>query len=256
MSTFCEIIKSVWEERMRVVPIFIIVIAVFSSIPTAYGEEKKWKDEAELSLVDANGNTELTSLSLNNILEYSFDKNLKGTWELSALYGESEGVKNAESYATKVRLDYLLTDQLYAGGIAGWLKDEFAGIKGKYYIGPALGYRFFTGPRHFLLGEAGLNYATEKYIDNTDEQFIEGRAFGKYEYVFSKKNKFSQSLEFLYNFDNSADYKVNSETALISALNDYLSLKAGYEIRFTNKPIPRTLKETDTILSLALVVNF
>jgi putative salt-induced outer membrane protein len=241
---------------MRAVTVFIILIVVFSSIPAAYGGEKKWKDEAELSLIDTNGNTEVLNLSATNILQYAFDENLKGTWKLSALYGESDGARNAESYSTEVRLDYLFTDQLYTAGIAGWLKDEFAGIEAKYYIGPAVGYRLFTGPRHFLLGEVGLNYVTEKYIDNTDEQFIEGRAFVKYEYAFTEKNKFSQSLEFLYNAYDSDDYKVNSETALISALNNYLSLKASYEIKYANKPTPQTLDDTDTVFSLALVVNF
>jgi putative salt-induced outer membrane protein len=241
---------------MRAVAVFIILIAVFSSIPAAFGQEKKWKDEAELSLVDTGGNTEVLSLSVNNILQYAFDEDLKGTWKLSALYGESDGVKNAESYTSEARLDYFFTDQLYVAGIAGWLKDEFAGIEAKYYVGPAVGYRLFTGPRHFLLGEVGLNYVTEKYIDSTDEQFIEGRIFGKYEYAFSKKNKFSQSLEYLYNSDDSEAYKVNSETALISALSDYLSLKASYDIKYANKPVPQTLDDTDTVLSLALVVNF
>jgi putative salt-induced outer membrane protein len=241
---------------MRKITLFIIVIALFTSIPAVYGEEKKWKDEAEFSLVDTGGNTDLMSVSGSNTLQYAFDESLKGTWEVSALYGKSDGVKNAESYSTEVRLDYLFTDQLYAAGIAGWLKDEFAGIEAKYYIGPAVGYRLFTGPKHFLLGELGLNYAMEEYINNTDAEFIEGRAFGKYEYAFTKKNKFSQSLEFLYNFDDSGDYKVTSETALITALSDYLSLKASYEIKYVNEPIPQTLDDTDTILSIALVANF
>lgn len=244
------------EWKMRAATVVIIFIVAFSSIPEACGEEKKWEDEAELSLVETGGNTEVISLSANNTLQYTFDENFKGAWELSALYGKSDGVKNAESYSTEVRLNYLFTDQLYAAGIGGWLKDEFAGIEAKYYIGPALGYRLFTGPRHFLLGEAGLNYVTEKYTDNTDGEFIEGRAFGKYEYAFSKKNKFSQSLEYLHNSDDSEAYKVNSQTALISALSDYLSLKAIYEIKYVNKPIPQTLNDTDTVLSLALVANF
>lgn len=241
---------------MRTITVFITLLVVLTGVPTAYAEEKKWKDEAELSLVDTGGNTDVLSLSAKNLLQYTFDENLMGTWELSALYGESGGVLNAERYSTEVRLDYLFTDQLYTAGIAGWLKDEFAGIKAKYYIGPAVGYRLFTGPRHVLLGEVGLNYVMENYIDSTDEQFIEGRAFVKYEYAFTEKNKFSQSLEYLYNFDDSEDYKVNSETALISSVSDYLSLKASYEIKHDNKPAPLILEETDTVLSLALVVNF
>ena len=241
---------------MRVITAFITLLVVLNGVPEANAEEKKWKDEAELSLVDTGGNTDVLSISANNLLRYAFDENLIGTWELSALYGESGGVRNAESYSTEVRLDYLFTDQVYIAGIAGWLKDEFAGIEARYYIGPALGYRLFTGPRHFLLGEVGLNYVMEKYIDSTDEQFIEGRVFGKYEYAFTEKNKFSQSLEYLYNFDDSDDYKLNSETALISSLSDYLSLKASYEIKHDNKPAPQILEETDTVLSLALVINF
>jgi hypothetical protein len=34
------------------------------------------------------------------------------------------------------------------------------------------------------------------------------------------------------------------------------SLKASYEIKYHNQPVPSTLKETDTMLSLTLVANF
>jgi putative salt-induced outer membrane protein len=49
---------------------------------------------------------------------------------------------------------------------------------------------------------------------------------------------------------------VISETALISALSDYLSLKTSYVVKYNNQPVPATLEETDTILSVTLVVNF
>lgn len=106
------------------------------------------------------------------------------------------------------------------------------------------------------MSELGPNYVKEKYTDGTDEDYLEGRAFGQYQYAFTEKNRFSQSLEFLYDFEDSENYRVNSETALISALSDYLSLKASYEIKHDNKPVPSTLEETDTILSVTLVVNF
>ena len=136
------------------------------------------------------------------------------------------------------------------------MKDEFAGIDSQYYLGPGVGYQFLAGPKHYLVGEAGFNYVKEEYIDNTDKDYLEGRAFAKYEYAFTEKNRFSQSLEFLYDFDDSDNYNVNSETALISALSDYLSLKASYVIKYDHKPVPSTLEDTDTILAVALVVNF
>jgi putative salt-induced outer membrane protein len=241
---------------MSGVKFFMVLLVVFAMVTAVFAEEKKWADEGELSFVDTGGNTDVVSLSAKNLLKYTFSEELKGAWKLSALYGESEGVKNAERYATELRLDYLLTDQLFSALIAGWLKDEFAGIESRYYLGPAIGYKFLNGPRHFLVSEVGLNYVKEEYTDGTEKDYPEGRAFGQYQYAFTEKNRFSQSLEFLYDFEDSDNYRVNSETALISALSDYLSLKASYEIKYDNKPVPSTLEETETILSMTLVVNF
>ena len=53
-------------------------------------------------------------------------------------------------------------------------------------------------------------------------------------------------------FDN---WNLNSETALQSALNSWLSLKASYVIKYDNDPIAGVKKE-DRILGVALVANF
>jgi putative salt-induced outer membrane protein YdiY len=43
---------------------------------------------------------------------------------------------------------------------------------------------------------------------------------------------------------------------LITALAGNFALKTSYEVRYQNRPIPEDLDETDTILTVALVVNF
>ena len=231
-------------------------VIFLATVSLAYGEEKRWSDQAELSFVDTGGNTDVTTLSAKNVLEYKFTNRLQGAWKVSALYGEADGERNAESYLTELRLDYLLRKRLYTFAMAGWSKDQFAGIDSRYYVGPGVGHKFITGPKHFLVGEAGLTYVNEEYTDNTDRDYIGGRAFGKYEYVLSDKNKFFQSLEFLYDFEESDNYNINSETALIVGLSNSLSLKTSYVIKFDNEPVPSTLKETDTMLSVTLIVNF
>lgn len=219
-------------------------------------EQKNWSDEAQLSFVDTGGNTEVTSLAGKNLLKYKFTEDFQASWALSALYGRSNGEKTAERYATELRADYNFSSQMYGYGIAGWMKDKFAGFDSRYYVGPGVGYKFFTGPKHFLLGEVGVNYTSDDYTDDTSDSYAEGRLFGKYEYAFTEKNRFSQSLEFLQDISDSDNYKIRSETAVISALSDYLSLKASYYIHFNNRPVPSTLDDTDTILAVSLVVNF
>ena len=238
---------------------FAILLAVSQMAPGASAQQeqkKKWSDQAEFTLVDTGGNTDVTTIAGKNTLKYDFTDKWIGSWVIGALYGKNDGVRTAERYYSDLRLDYLYTDRLYFYGLAGWMKDTFAGLDNRYYGGPGAGYKFLIGPKHFLLGEVGLNYAKEDYTNGTDEDFLQGRAFGQYIWAFTEKTRFSQDLEFLYDFSDSDNYGINSITALTTALNSFLSLKASYAVRYDNEPVPDTLRKTDTILAIALVVNY
>lgn len=50
-------------------------------------------------------------------------------------------------------------------------------------------------------------------------------------------------------------WNLTSETALVSALNRCLSLKASYVATYDNDPVPG-VKHTDTVLGITLLVNF
>ena len=243
------------EDIMKKIAVWIGVIVFMASSTGIQADERDWSDEAEFSYIDTGGNTDTTSLSFKNLLKYPFSEKLEGVWELAALYGKTDGEKTAERYSTELRANYLISERFYGAGIAGWERDKFAGIEARYYLGPAAGYKFLIGPKHFLLGEVGLDYVSEEYTDNTDDDFMRGRLFGQYEYAFSAKTRFKDTLEFLYNFDDSDDYNINSETSLITSLSDQLSLKTSYEVKYDHKPVPATLDDTDTTLSVTLVVN-
>jgi len=239
---------------MKTLIVFFIVFAVTTGL---YGEEKnRWNDQAELSYVDTGGNTEVKAFSAKNFLKYKFTDKLEGVWKAKAIYGESDGEREAEKYSSELRLNYLFTKRFYAALITGWRKDNFAGIDSEYTIGPAMGCKLLVGPKHFLLSEAGVNYVNQEYTNGDEDEHLGGRAFAKYEYAFTKKNRFSQSVEYLHDFEDNSDYDVNSETAIISALNDSLSLKASYLVEYRHKPVPSTLDDTDTTLTVALVINF
>jgi putative salt-induced outer membrane protein len=235
----------------------LAMILIFTGV--AYGEDeppKKWKDEAEFLYVQTSGNTEVLTLAFKNKLEYQFSKPLKGIWNVSALNGETDGEKTAERYTTDLRLDYLFTEHLYSYFLGSWLQDEFAGFDDRYTLGPGVGYKILTGPRHLLVVEAGLSYAHEDYVSADTEEFAEGRAYGKYEYAFTEKNRLSLASEFLQDLDDNDNYKSNSEVAVISALSDVLSLKVAYEVRYQNRPVPAELEKTDTIFGAAIVFTY
>ncbi len=243
------------KKTLCLLAVGTLLLAASASFAEEPEVEKVWSDQAELSFVTTSGNTETTSMAGKNLLTYKFTPKAVGSWKIGGLYSEDDGVATAENYATELRYEYLHTEKVYSYAMAGWNKDRFSGIDQRYYGGGGAGYRYFVGPKHFLLGEGGLNYTKEEYTDDTGSDFLTGRAFGKYEYAITKKNRFSQTLEYLYDFSDSAHYKVGSETAVISSLTDILSLKAGYTVRYDHKPVPANLKSTDTMMTVALVVN-
>lgn len=53
-----------------------------------------------------------------------------------------------------------------------------------------------------------------------------------------------------------AAWKLNSETALVTALTDILALKVSYEVRHNNDPRPSDLDNTDTVLATSLVIIY
>ena len=243
---------------MRSVPVSLaIVIAVLGTCGAVHAEERRWHDEAEVTYVATSGNTEVTTLAGKNMLIFRFSEKTKGTWKLGALYGKSDGTKNAERYSTEIRGDRTHADRLYSFGYGGWLQDRFAGFDARCEPAPAR--RQWTpagdGTGGFLLGEGGLTFNREEYTDDTDSDFLGGRVYGMYEYHFAEKTRFTQSLEWLPDFHESDNWKLNAETALLAALNSWLSLKTSYLVRYNNDPIG-SLEKTDTILGASLVVNY
>ncbi|HKJ04517.1 MAG TPA: DUF481 domain-containing protein [Geopsychrobacteraceae bacterium] len=217
--------------------------------------DKNWSNDAELSFVDTGGNTEVTTLAAQNLLKYRFDEQYTGQWLLQALYGENAGEKNAESYATELRGDYAPYERLYYFATAGWLQDEFSGTDSRIVFGLGSGYKFLQGSKHFLIGEAGLTYTREEYVDNSDAAYLGARLFGKFDYKFNETSRFMQSLELLPDFDETDNWLLNSETAIIAALSNRFSMKTAYKVKYDHEPLAG-LDKTDRILSVALMAQF
>ena len=221
-------------------------------------EEKRFSNETSFALVNTTGNSDTLAVAGKNDMKYKFTDKWTGSWVAGGLYNKSDGDKTAEKYFTDLRADYAITDRWYAYGLGTWLRDKFAGFENRISIGPGVGYNFLIGPKHFLRGETGLNYAYEDYSDpdQDNEQYLEGRLFGKYEWAFTEKTKFSQGLEYLQSFKTGGAWKLNSETALISDITDILALKISYSVFYNNDPHPSDLDKTDTVLATSLVVSY
>ncbi len=213
------------------------------------------KFTTDFGFVKTGGNTDLQTLSLAERIEYKTNSPLVLKQVLGWVYGKTDGVESANQIVAGLRGNYLLTERLSAYAGVGYEKNRFAGFSRRFDESVGLGYEAVKTERHELLFEGGLSFFQEALLTGPDNNFTAGRAAGDYRYLFGEKAYFQQLLEYLPNFDNSSDYRLNSESALVAPLNSNVALKVGYLVRYRGEP-PVGFDETDTIFRTSVQVTF
>jgi putative salt-induced outer membrane protein len=206
----------------------------------------------DAGLVNASGNSDFTSANLGE----------KATWGMSGwsvtqaakvLYGETDRVRTTESYDVNLRLERALSARIGVYVFGAYQRDPFAGLATRWSGGPGLSYGVVRAPHDTLGVEAAITQQSERTTAPVERSFAATRTAALYKHSFASKASFTQSLEWTANLKTSADYRLNSETALIAPLSSKIGLRLSYVIRFDNQPEP-TFKKTDKILTTGIQV--
>jgi putative salt-induced outer membrane protein len=219
-----------------------------------HAQEKPTRFTADLGFVNAAGNTSVTSINVGQQVTHA-----TGAWKLQqgfgALYGRTDGEKSAEQFRLGGRADYTLSPRLGVYGLAGWDRNQFAGINRRLEEGIGLAFKALTGPRDELSLEGGMGATQQVSTSDLHTSFLTGRAAGRYQHQFAEKTFVQQVVEYLPNFETSADYRLFSETSLVAPLSGAVALKAAYVVRFDNRPEPG-FKKTDRLLTTGIQLNW
>ncbi len=246
------------------------VVLALTAIPAVAQEgdeeaapEPNWKNELGLSYVGTTGNTDTSSFGLD------YKGNRKPTpWGLDFLASftraEDGGVVTAEQYYAGVRGLRQLNDRwsLFAG--LSWARDPFSGFENRYLVEGGAEFLMINTERNKLSFDAGLTWTSEDQIfyndvtqkDDTNAVDWLGGVLGlKWDWAFSKNASLSQRLLYYPNFDNTADWRLGSDTAVKASLTKLLALQFSYLVRYRNQPID-DLEKTDTTTKVSVVLNF
>ncbi len=108
----------------------------------------------------------------------------------------------------------------------------------------------------FLSFDGGLTYTDEDQIPpNLDTSYMGALAAAHFTWTISDNAKLVQDLAYYPNFDNTADWRMESLTALEASLTDLFGLRLSYNYRFRNEPIGDN-DDTDTTTKASIVVKF
>ena len=215
----------------------------------------------DLGFVSTAGNTSVTTLSVGDKLVARTGKVVL-TQLFSLIYGRNEGVENANSILFRGRMDYPLSGKLSLYGFGGYERNKFAGIARRFDEGIGLAYKAWTHPKNELTIEAGVGQVQEsRYLAGTfgatgKNNFTSARAAAAYKHLFTKTAYFSQTLEFLPNLENTDDYRLNSESALVAPVSSHFGLKMAYLIKYNALPPSAGLEKTDRLFTTGIQVTY
>lgn len=217
--------------------------------------EPIWTGSLGLAYLATTGNSETSTFGLN------FTTERRPTpWGLTITgrfnRNEDDGVLTAERYSLGGRARRALGERWeFFGGLSAE-KDEFAGFDLLLLAETGVTYRALMGPKHHLSFDAGVTWTDENRIEPEPDVDFLGAVLGlDYEWKISDNSSLIQALDFYPNFDESSDWRLTSMTALQSAVNSWLAVKLGYEVRYRNEPIGDNEK-TDTTSTASVVFTF
>jgi len=267
---------------------------VGSGAIAADAPKKPWSDVADFGLVMTTGNANGTNFALANKFKYTWS-DAELTFDAAALRNETTtrslsnpdgsavvtdtSAVTASSYGLALMYRQNISERFYWFVGTSWYQNFFAGIDDRYIATGGVGYTFVKNARNLFKGELGLDFTRQDPLGDPPPEelattdFLGMRVYLGYEFKISEKSKLTEDLNVFANFDTTSAWRANSVTALTAGFTDNLALKLSYTVLYSNEPpvslVPPdatappgtepalyTFEKTDTILAVALVVNF
>lgn len=211
--------------------------------------------KADLGFVNTSGNSEVTSVNAGNTLTLT-----GGAWGVTQafgmIYGKTDGETSTSQYRASLRGERAIAARLELFVLTEFDRNTFAGVSSRYTQSAGVAIAVVEGERDQLDLELGAGYTWQNAVRSApDREFSAGRAAARYRRALGEKAELVQLLEFLPNFKESEDRRINSETSLSAPIAAGIAMKASYVIRHDGLPEPG-FEKTDRILTTGIQVTF
>lgn len=239
-------------KKMIVFLVTCLVLAAGSA--TADEPTSPWSGSGELSFISTSGNTDTQSLGVGFEIAYK-----PGVWTTEAkanyLRAETDGELSAEKLTALLGLRRSLSEHFDVYARTTYLSNEFAGLNSTWGLEAGGLYKALAGDRHFLDLSGGLGYTSEDRVSEENRDFAMATVGAKYKWQISKNSDLGNDFNYVYDFDDSDNWRLANTTALTTAINSMFSLKVSYALTYLNEPAVG-FEKRDTTSSVALVAKF
>jgi putative salt-induced outer membrane protein YdiY len=208
---------------------------------------------ADMRFVSSAGNASASTLSLGD----KFDRIL-GAWTLGQdfqlIYGRSAAATVANFYHAALRAKYDVSARSSALAYVAWERNTPAGLARRFEEGLGVEYKVLEHPRDKIGVEAGPTFVQESRPPLANQHFVAARLAGKYDHAFKQKASFEQTVEYLPDVAQFANYLLNSQSTLAVPMSGVVALAVSYDVRYVNQPPPGRQK-ADRFLTAGLQIT-
>jgi len=227
-----------------------VSLALLAAATMSSAEERKFAATVSAGASLTDGNSETLQANAGIVAEGEIEDLGSVRMGVEGNYGETTAdderettVENVEAFANAKKT---LSETTFVYGDTSFLYDDIALINYRATLGPGAGMFLMKNDTTKLSVEAGLSYVWED-VANINDDYAAVRAAERLDHQLNKTARIWQSVEFLPQIDDFANYLINAEVGAEAALNSRLNLRLVLQNRYDSEP-GEGLEENDLSL--------
>lgn len=224
---------------------------LFSSISSVSAKSlEPVKGRFGFGYTESSGNTDESKMNFHLNLSQKRNENLKFGYDALAIYGKSDGEKNADKKQLKFTSEFIKKDKFSWYANVSYMEDEFSGYKDQYKLGLGIINYFVKEEEKVFSCSLGLDFTKERHTDNTkkDDTWMRFGLDGKKK--LSENVRFANHFGFLAPNEHTKDaYRVESTTGIIVTITPKLDAEMKYILDYSKAPIDNKEKYDRTFLT-------
>lgn len=232
-----------------------LALAGADTVKVAPKKPSPVKFTGDVGYVATSGNTSVQTLNLGDKITAKAGS-MTLSQQFAVVNGRSKGQTIASNWRASLRVDAAVIKKTAVYTSVTFERNVFAGLSSRTSAVTGLSTELIKTTADRLVVEGGISLTAQRAVINkgSNLDFLGGRAATAYQHHIGPRALFTQSIEFLPNFHQGEDLRINSETALLAPLTRQVGIKLSYVIRFDGLPTPGYLS-TDRLFTSGIQVS-
>jgi putative salt-induced outer membrane protein len=213
------------------------------------------KFTGDVGYVATSGNTSVQTLNLGDKI-VAKSGSMTMSQQFAVVNGRSKGQTVASNWRAALRVDAAVSKVLAVYTSLTYERNVFAGLSSRTSAVTGLSAEVIKTSADRLVVEGGVSLTAQRAVLNkgSNLDFLGGRAATAFQHHIGPRALLTQSIEFLPNFHQGEDLRINSESALLAPLTRQVGIKLSYVVRFDGLPTPGYLT-TDRLFTSGIQIS-